>query len=280
MYFSNENWWKGSNERGDGLFPANFVTTELNDENAEKTKDGRRRSVQFNEEVNVKILEKDPEPVTIDEEKIDKLIHLLHEADPSGEEIDSDDLIALEEQCSLMGPLIDTELEKVDKRISQLNEVNACLVEAMNMYRSLMPQDGHNYAMPQYGYIPPEQQQTMPGQQIQGVPPMYGYPQQQQPPIQGQGLPPPTSRAVQVSPGHQHYQHPPPPGHQMPPSPHAQQHPPPHQMYSVQQQNPGPDYQQQQQQPGYPGMYQQHPQYPQQQTNVMINGTDPRIQQQ
>lgn len=53
-----------------------------------------KKSVQFNEEVKVKVLE--PEPVEINEEKIDKLLHLLHEADPTGERGDDEELLHLE----------------------------------------------------------------------------------------------------------------------------------------------------------------------------------------
>ena len=91
---------------GEGLFPANFVTTDLNAE-PEQFKDQRRRSVQFNEEVEVvnvvNAIPLDDENAglqihEISDEKIDKVLQLLHEADPTQPETDAPELPAFEDQ--------------------------------------------------------------------------------------------------------------------------------------------------------------------------------------
>lgn len=55
-----------------------------------------KKSVQFKEEVKVK--ETEPEDIEINEEKINRLLHLLHEADPTNPETDTDELLSLESE--------------------------------------------------------------------------------------------------------------------------------------------------------------------------------------
>ena len=56
----------------------------------------QRKSVQFNEEVEVKTVERAAEPPTIDGAKISELLELLNEADPTGDRPDSERLLSLE----------------------------------------------------------------------------------------------------------------------------------------------------------------------------------------
>lgn len=133
---SDPNWWKGFNHRGEGLFPANFATADLTVEPEEPE---HLKKVHFNEEVQVKTVETAPEDVEIDEEKIDKVLQLIQNADPTGEtQPDSQEMLQLEEQCKAMGPLIDCELEKIDKKYAGLCELNTKIMESLQMYHNLM----------------------------------------------------------------------------------------------------------------------------------------------
>lgn len=127
---SDENWWTGNNHRGEGLFPANFVTKDLNapiEESANVAK-----SVQFDDQVRVKFL--DDNITEVDEGKIDRLLHLIHEADPTGVTPDSDELIMLEDQCGRMEKLIDKELERLDRIQVALNTANRQLTESIKEF--------------------------------------------------------------------------------------------------------------------------------------------------
>lgn len=54
--------------------------------------------MKFDEEVKVEVLDKSPAPaeVTVDESKIDRLLHLLHEADPKSDATDSEEMLLLQ----------------------------------------------------------------------------------------------------------------------------------------------------------------------------------------
>ncbi|XP_033727539.1 signal transducing adapter molecule 1-like isoform X2 [Pecten maximus] len=149
---SDVNWWKGFNQRGEGLFPANFVTADLSVE-PEDSKE--KKKVKFSEEVEVKAVDVPPEEVDINEEKIDKVLQLIQNADPTGEtQPDSEEMLRLEETCKGMGPLIDTELEKIDRKHASLCEINSKVVDALQMYHNLMKEDPNPYATFKGG-VPP-----------------------------------------------------------------------------------------------------------------------------
>lgn len=74
------NWWKGYNDRGEGLFPSNFVSADLSAEPESTRIDNKsKRTVQFADDEQQKAKE---ETIEINEAKIDRLLHLLHEANP------------------------------------------------------------------------------------------------------------------------------------------------------------------------------------------------------
>jgi len=210
---SDVNWWKGEGSRGIGLFPSNFVSSDLNvklepefgsstaaDEGATASTSA---AVTFNDDVEVKEIDKNEPVLAVDEELIDKTLLALQSTDPEGPAEDAPQLLHDEETCKQMEKLIDSELEEIDRNHLEVTMLNEKILESLKMYDSLMkempaylqqqnpymktPQQG-GYADPMGmgGYGPPQthpsmiQQQYMPYNHQQTTNGYSNIPQQQQ----------------------------------------------------------------------------------------------------
>lgn len=152
---SDPNWWRGTNHRGEGFFPANFVTADLSAEPEDLTRETKsnKKAVQFNDESP----SVQSQPVEINEDSIDRLLFLLHEADPSDPSQDSEEMLRLENVVNQMGPLIDSELERVDRKHAQLTQLSSDLIDTINLYHSLMRETERAPAMGLYSGFPHQQ---------------------------------------------------------------------------------------------------------------------------
>ncbi|XP_039267687.2 signal transducing adapter molecule 2-like isoform X1 [Styela clava] len=194
---SDANWWKGEGANGQGLFPANFVTSDLTVEPEPEFGVGKadeeeeERTVSFNEEVEVKEVDLSEPVLEIDESLMDKTLVDLQNTDPESGIQDTNELLQNEDSCTQMGPLIDQKLEEIDRKHLEYTQLNEKILEALNMYDKLMNEmPAYNPIHAAYMKNPaaamstmnPYGQQMVSAQQVPSFPPqvnpaMYGQPQ-------------------------------------------------------------------------------------------------------
>lgn len=230
---SDVNWWKGEGSNGVGLFPANFVTSDLK---AEPEVENSTAKVSFNEHAEVKEIVASEPVLTVNEELIDSTLLLLQNTDPETSTEDSPELLRNEETCRQMEQLIDSRLEKIDSQHLELTMLNEKILESLKMYDHLMKE------IPAYGN--PQMMKSGSGMSMGGIPKTpygMGYSQQgtMPPPQQYATMPmevPGTmpgmgnTMPMQYNTMYQHQQPPQmvPPQQQVP-QPHIQQQPDPQQ---------------------------------------------------
>ncbi|XP_068151309.1 signal transducing adapter molecule 1 [Drosophila tropicalis] len=175
------NWWKGFNQRGEGLFPSNFVTADLSvdperldiNQQHKTAATGADKAQKTETNVAGSAGSATVQPVEIDEAKVDRLLHLLHEANPEDPSQDTNEMLRLEQEVHQMGPLIDAELERVDRKHAQLTQLSSDLVDAINLYHTLMRDDRAAAGQFAGGGFMPGLPANFPGAALYGAP---GYP--------------------------------------------------------------------------------------------------------
>lgn len=134
------NWWKGfTDKHPEGLFPANFVTTDLSSPKETTERVNPKKS-------KVKHSADDYKSVEIDENKIDCLLQLLREANPEDDSTDTEEMAILEAQVNAMAPMIEAQLEQLDKKHSQLSQLCTELLEGVKLYNIYMKDPVAAYA--------------------------------------------------------------------------------------------------------------------------------------
>ena len=174
---TDQNWWKGRTPKSSGLFPANFVTRQLEVPAAAAssvTADKPPQQVRKVTEINA--------------EQIDLLLEMLKKADATVTNEEEDKFIKeLEIQVNQQESLITVEYNDLKSKHEYLDSVNDDMSRVIGLYHKLLKEAPPVVTMPamppiQYSYQPQNMNPSaqFPQQQVRsyGPPPNSGYHQQ------------------------------------------------------------------------------------------------------
>lgn len=131
---SDDKWWRGETQISKGLFPVNFVSTDLNasPEPVVKTKTS---SSSVGQSTNVK-------NVQVNEAQVDLLLEMLKTADITSTDTEENRTLKhLEEECKVMQTMVDKNISQYQTQMDEMAEVSQKLQESFTLYRKML-QDG------------------------------------------------------------------------------------------------------------------------------------------
>ncbi|KAL3990692.1 VHS domain family protein [Acanthocheilonema viteae] len=146
---SDLNWWRGRSNRGEGLFPASFVTSDLLPQESEPL-------------VKEKALSLAVSVARIDKKVLEECLRVLEDCDPTGERPDPPELADLEQRSLAQAPLIDARLAEIDRQHNALAQVDIAIRDVLSMYDRAVQQAQYQVSMqqpagqPMYRYQAPE----------------------------------------------------------------------------------------------------------------------------
>lgn len=150
---SDVNWWKGETARGIGLFPSNFVTSDLSE--PESPSKVEKKKVHWADEPRHQATTSEastaPVKTEISEEKIDLCTDMLKGANIEGEDEQEETIQDMEDECYRMEPLVKGRIEESERKRQELSSMNEQYLQALSLYQRLMKEPLPVPTLP-YGY--------------------------------------------------------------------------------------------------------------------------------
>uniref|UniRef100_A0A915PIZ0 Signal transducing adapter molecule 1 n=1 Tax=Setaria digitata TaxID=48799 RepID=A0A915PIZ0_9BILA len=133
---SDLNWWRGRSHRGEGLFPASFVTSNLLPQEDEPLAKEKTLSLAVS-------------IARIDESVLTECLRILEDCDPTGERPDPPELADLEQRSLAQAPLIDARLAEIDRQHNALAQVDIAIRDVLAMYDRAVQQAQYQVSVQQ-----------------------------------------------------------------------------------------------------------------------------------